>query len=361
MKGTSTKCSETTPVVLKSAPHKTHTKPQSSLPLTPGLPVDGKPCECKQEAADSNVTAGHMNGMVQLAKPTEIVNVDLEKAVLGGEPAERASRVDKGSEMDPDVDRTTTLGRDPTTACGVDEGDEMEREAQLWLKELKLLCGEIIQHSGIANKDIPSVQKLPLEGEWTVCMSSELLTMTVELYTDDGDGNACVYLGGTRWHAGDASRPKGQSDGSGCQSDVSRGQTDEARGQTYVLSQSNNAKTDRLDHGEGAGTYLGTGDPKRPIQETDGNGIHADVLSGHGDIPSIEMNANKPADAGEIIRIPRKKEKPPDITLEAAWQHSDEPNGFGDATDASSVLTDGPSVETEMEMPANVRRNVRTP
>ena len=45
--------------------------------------------------------------------------------------------------------------------------------------------------------------------------------------------------------------------------------------------------------------------------------------------------------------------------MEAAWQHSDEPNSFRDAMDVSSVPMDGPSVEMEMEMPANIRRNVR--
>ena len=88
---------------------------------------------------------------------------------------------------------------------------------------------------------------------------------------------------------------------------------------------------------------------------------HADVSRGQTDALSIEMNANKPADVGAIIRIPRKKEKLPDIPVEAAWQHSDKPNGFGDATDVSSVSTDGPSIEMEMEMPANIRRNVRMP
>ena len=119
MKGTSAKCSETTPVVLKSVPHEMQTKLQSSLPLTLGPPVDGEPCECKQEAGDSNVTAGHMNRMVQLTKPMEITDINFEKAVLGREPAERASRVNEGGEMDADIDRTAMLGRDPMTACGV--------------------------------------------------------------------------------------------------------------------------------------------------------------------------------------------------------------------------------------------------
>ena len=48
--------------------------------------------------------------MVETTEPTEITDVDSEKAVLGGELAERACRVDEGDETDADVDRTVLLG-----------------------------------------------------------------------------------------------------------------------------------------------------------------------------------------------------------------------------------------------------------
>ena len=117
-----------TPVVLEGMPHEMQTEPQSSLPLTPRLPIDGEPCKCKQEVADSVMTAECTNGMVQSANLPEIVDID-GKAALCGELAERASRVDEGSETDVDVYRTPTLGREPAARdCGVDEGDGMEHE-----------------------------------------------------------------------------------------------------------------------------------------------------------------------------------------------------------------------------------------
>ena len=276
-KGNSAKCTEMTSVILESVLHKMQNLPQDLLLLTPRLPIEGEPNRCKQEVADSVVMAGRTNGTVKLAEPTEITDID-GMALLGREPAERAR--------------------------GISEGNEMEREAQLRLQELKLLCREIIQCSGIANEDIPSVQKLPLEGEWTVCMSSELLTMTVELYANDGNGNACVYLGGMCWHAGDASCPKDQSDGSGCQTDVPRGSTDLSRAWTDTLNVSDSTEMNAMSDREGAGTYLATGDPKCLIHETDGDGVHADTSSGCRDAPSIETKAIKPANKTQIVSIP---------------------------------------------------------
>ena len=218
VKGTSAKCSEMTPVILESAPHKTQTEPQNSLPLTLRLPTAGEPSRCKQEAADSVVMAGQTNRTVQLAEPMEITDVNLEKAALGGEPAERAARVDEGGEMDMDVDRTATLGRDPMTACGVDEGDGMEHGYPMRLQQMKLYCEEDLQRSGNAEEDIPSAQRLPLKGEWAGCASGkasdpkidgielegckggtdepmELLMMSVEPDVEDGSDIPRVYLG----------------------------------------------------------------------------------------------------------------------------------------------------------------------
>ena len=113
--GTSAKHAEMTPVVLESMLHKMQTEPQNSLPLTLRLPIDGKPNGRKQEAVDSVMTAEHMNGTVELAEPTEIV----------------------------DVNRTALLGRKPVErACGVDEGDGMEHEPQMQLPKAEFYCKE---------------------------------------------------------------------------------------------------------------------------------------------------------------------------------------------------------------------------
>ena len=99
--GTSTKRAETTPVVLKSAlPHETQTEPHSSLLLTPRPPIEGEPNGCKQEVADSMVTAGRTKGMVEMAKPTKMVADVNRTALLGREPAEMACEVDEGDRME---------------------------------------------------------------------------------------------------------------------------------------------------------------------------------------------------------------------------------------------------------------------
>ena len=141
-KGTS---AETTPVILESMLHEPQTKLQSSLPLTPRPPIDGKPSACKQEVADSVTTAGRTNRTAKMAEPTEIADVD-RTPLLGGEPAERAS--------------------------GVDEGDGMEHGYPTRLQQTILYCKED-QRSGNTNANIPSAYGVPLEGEWTGYASSE--------------------------------------------------------------------------------------------------------------------------------------------------------------------------------------------
>ena len=346
VQGTSAKCTETTPVVLKSAlPHETQTKLQNSLPLTPRPPIEGEPSRCKQEAAESVVTTGRANRTVETAEPTEIADVD-GMALLGRELVERAR--------------------------GIGEGDETEREAQSRLQESKLLCGEIDQHSGIANGDIPITNRLPLEGEWTLyasgetsnpngntdasnaaieCVDSpsesrvaedtprvelegrkggmsegasvdeaggnaghgtgptdtsneltELVTLSIKSEDPHSGGIPCVHLRGTTWHAGDAN-------GIGDQVDTSRGRTDELRGQVDSLSTSNSAGTECMSHRDNAETYLSVGDAKHLVKEMDGVESHADVSTGHGDIPNVETNANSPAKAPDNVSIPQKKDK----------------------------------------------------
>ena len=126
-KGTSAKHAERTPVVLKSVlPHETR-EPQDSLLLTPRPPIDGKPCECKQEVVDSIMTVGCMNGMVKLAEPTEITDID-RTPMLAGELAMRD--------------------------CGVDEGDGTECKGKLHLLKIEFHCKESDQHIGNTNEDV---------------------------------------------------------------------------------------------------------------------------------------------------------------------------------------------------------------
>ena len=365
VKGISAKCSEMTPVVLEGVPHEMRNEPQDSLRATPRrLPVEGKPSECKQEVADNVVTAGRTNGMAGTAKP-----------------------------IIADVDRTATLGKDlATAACGVDEGDEMERN-ELRLQQTNLFCEKVDQCNGNATEDIPSIHGVPLEGEWTGCTSGEvinskgvesegcegsmiaqacvdkaemvakmpaeccqqlgtvdgnpdqgaeptdipnesatLVVVSVEPYVEDGDADTRVCLGATRWRACDV-------EGLGGRADRSRGQTDVSRGQMDTLSVSNRAVTTGLSHNEGAGTYLAARDAKRNVNLTNGVGSHADMPSGDGDVLSVQTRAIKPADATEIVSIPQKKPKLPDIPDRATRGRPDEPNGLGNLADTSSIRT----------------------
>ena len=145
--GNSTESTDGTLVLLTGTPCETRNEPQNSLRATPRrLPIVGEPCECEQEAANSVATAGCTNGMVERAEPTV---------------------------ADADINRTAMLGRNLVTeTCGVDEGDETERN-ELRLQQTNLLCEEIRQHNENANENVPSAYGMPLEGEWAICASSK--------------------------------------------------------------------------------------------------------------------------------------------------------------------------------------------
>ena len=311
-KGTSAKHAEMTPVVLKSKlPHKMQDQPQDSLQATPYV--------CEQEAVDSNVTAGRMNWMAEMAKPMEITDVDSEKAVLGRKPAERACRVDEGDEMNADIDRTATLGEDPATmACRVDKGDGMERR-DLWLQQTNLLCEETRQRNGNAEEDIPSTQRLPLEGEWAGCASGEsnklkgcsrsrevepadmsnesetLVTLSIESEDPHSGETPRVYLGGMWMHADD-------TNGLGCRMDGSRSQADGLGGLTDALNASSRPEMANVSHGDKVNTYLGVRHAKCGDEVMDGVGSHAHTLTGHGEALSIETHALIPTTTPGIVR-----------------------------------------------------------
>ena len=298
VQGISAKCAEMTSVVLKSALHKMQNQPQNSLPLIPRPPIEGGPSKCKQEVVESIMMAEHMNGMVEMAEPTKIMDID-RTALLGGEPAERA--------------------------CGVDEGDGTEHEGKLWLQETNLLCEEARQRNENTTENIPITNGLLLEGEWAVYLSGEmknsngdagqevkpadslnesetLVTLSIESEDPHSGGVLRIRLGGTSCHVGDANHLGNQTDRSEGQADGSRALMDELRGQADVPSQSNNADTNVTDHGESVSTYLGIGDTKRVIHETYGIRSHADASPGQTDTLSFETDVNRSANATKKVR-----------------------------------------------------------
>ena len=282
------------------------------------------------------MTAGHTNGTVQLAKPTEIADIDLEKAVLGGELAERAARVDEGGETNADVDRTATLGEDPATmACRVDEGDGTEHGYQAQLQQTILYCKED-QRSGNANANVPSTYGVPLKGEWAVCASSKsgcksgtsvrasidetdgdpgqgveptgipiksetLVIVSIQSEDPRSSGIPRVHLRGTTWHAGDTNGIGDRVDTSKGQTDESKGPADGSSGWTDTLTVSDSAGSARISHSDDPDTYLGPGDAKRIIHKADGVGSQTDASTEHSDVPSVETDSDIPANETGIV------------------------------------------------------------
>jgi len=414
-KGTSAKCTETTAVVLESAPHETQDRPQNSLQATPQrLPIEDEPCACEQEAADSAMTAEHTSGMLEtvgMAKPHK-TDADVDgTAALGGEPAERVQ--------------------------GVGEGNETERDSQSRLQQTNLYCKEGRQCDENANSNIPNAYGVPLEGEWTgyasgetrnssghadesiaalsastvlpeltdgpsesrkaedtagvelrgcrggtserasidepgvvvrtpveccqqLCMadtpneSETLVIVSIASESPDGGGIPRVHLGGTRSRTGDANGCGNRADASSFQADASRGLTD-------TLSASNNAEMAGMSNGEGAGTYLGVGGAKCVVNATDGVGSRTDASTGPTDVPCVATHANIPANATQIVSIPRKKAKPPDSPFGTTRTAPDEPNGVGDHTDGSSGRTDASCVGTDAITAVDATETVSTP
>ena len=334
--GSSATCTETTDVVLKGMPHETQHL-QNSLQVTPQrLSHEDKPSECEQEVAESMVTAGRTipNGMgVEAAKP-----------------------------MVANIDRTAVLGRDPAmTACGVDEGAEMEHK-DLRLQKPDLCCNEDCQRSENANANIPSAYGVPLEGEWSVCASGK----TSDSNGDTNASNAAVERIDGSGESTETEDTR-EADSESCERDMSVRAcvdgTDSNPGWTVEREDTPNEPYVE-DGNTSVCICLGAShwricDANGPGHGTDGTGIHADALSGYGDVPNVEKNAIKPANAMEIVRMPRKRTKLPDSPDSTARLAPDEPNGHGDHTDRSSVHTDAHCIGNKMQMAANETENVR--
>jgi len=108
-----------------------------------------------------------------------------------------------------------------------------------------------------------------------------LVTVSIESEDLGSGGIPHVRLGSTSWRACDANRPGHRMDGSRSWTDELRGQADESEGQADASNASNRPETVEMSCGEGAGAYLGVGDPKRGGVETDGLGSQTDASSGH--------------------------------------------------------------------------------
>jgi len=309
-KGTSAECADGTVVLLESEPHEMQNEPQNSLQTTPRLPIEGEPSECKQEVVESVAMTEHTSGTLETVgttKPRETV-ADVDRT------ATAACGVNEGTEMHADVDRTALLGGEPAErVCGVDEGDETDREYQSRIQQTNR---KKHQRNANANMDVPSAHKLPLEGEWTVYASGEDQNLRADRPSESKEAEDTAGVqsegceGGTSWcagvdepetvveccqqscmadgnggrevepadtpneletlvivsiasespdgsgiprvHLGSTSWRAGDANGPGNQADASNGQADGSRGWTDTLKVSNNAETDGMSSGEGA-------------------------------------------------------------------------------------------------------------
>ena len=147
---------------------------------------------------------------------------------------------------------------------------------------------------------------------------TELLTMSVEPYVENGEPSACVHLGGTRVHIDDANSLGCRTDELSGKVDMSQGLTDRLGVQMDAPSVPNKAETTGISHRDDTGTYLRVADTKRPIYETDGAGTHMGTLTRQTDTLSVETNTVIPANVPENIRSSRKKAKLPDLPVEAS-------------------------------------------
>ena len=366
--GNSAESADGTLVLLTGTPRETQTEPQNSLPLTPRSPIEGEPNGCKQEAADSVAAAGCMNGMVKMAEPMEIADVDLEKAALGGELAERAARVDEGGETDADVDRTALLGREPAErACGADKSDRMEREPQSRLQQSKLLCKETNQRNGNARENVPEAHGLPLKGEWLVCASGE---------TTNSNGDADASSAATE-HVNGPSESRETEDTMenklrGCKEGVRKRESvdkaDGSAGRGTGPADTSNELTEFVilsieseDLGNGGVPRIRLGSMSWRADDANGPGSRADGPSCETDVLSSQADASR-----RLTDVLGKS-----TGTEMAGMSCDEgpggakcnvreTDGIGSHADTLTRQMHAPSVETDRIKPENETLNVRT-
>ena len=137
-----------------------------------------------------------------------------------------------------------------------------------------------------------------------------------------------VYLEHMHWHTNDMHYPRSREDALDGHIDRSRGLEDDLRGWADIPSMPNKPETANISRSEGAGIYLGPGDAKHGVRETDGVGSHADTSTWSTDIPSIKTNTLIPTIAPETISMHLIESKPLNPPTMSA-------NGYANETDGS--------------------------
>jgi len=136
--------------------------------------------------------------------------------------------------------------------------------------------------------------------------------------------------------------------------------TDRLTAQADAPNALNGAETAVMGHRDSADTYLGTGDAKRAVDETDGIGSHADASNGQTNAPSVHTDAITPTIAPKIVRTHPIEPKSPNLPAGSATSRSDATDGFGSHTDTSSVCTDVHCAGNDTQMATNEAESIRT-
>ena len=194
-----------------------------------------------------------------------------------------------------------------------------------------------------------SRQSMPQKLACTPNKPNTLITVSIKLEKPHSSEILQVCLECTRWHANDMHRCRSGADASNSHMDGSHGKADVSRGRADIPGMLNHAETAILGHRDDLSTHLGARGAKHNVNEMDGLGSHADALGGHSDMPSIKTDTLIPTIAPAIIRMTRKRGKPPNLPAQSAKWLPDKPNGCGNHAGTSSVHTGSQNVETDVE------------
>ena len=179
-----------------------------------------------------------------------------------------------------------------------------------------------------------------------------LITVSIESESPHSAEILRVHLGSMNWHTNDPNGPGNQTDGSHGQADGPTAEMDAPN----VLKV---AEMAMLGHGDDPSMYLGAGDTKCNANTTDGVGSQSDTPNGRGDVQSVEMDSNRPANAWDSVRTARIEPEWPNLPAEAAMQHSDKPNGCRNHADRSTAHMDVQSIAHETQTAETDVKDVR--
>jgi len=156
------------------------------------------------------------------------------------------------------------------------------------------------------------------------------------------------------WVARDANRTIDEMDGNGSHADALTGHEDAHSVKTDTLKPTDTTEIISTHPIKLKWPNSPVEDVKHAVDETDGIGSHTGV-------PSIHTDAIKPVNIPQNVRMHPNRVKPPDLPSQSATLASDEPNACRHHSGVSSTQTDTQSVQTDVLTPANMPEIIRRP